>query len=133
MKLQEFKTFLNAKRRGDLKLPATNEELQPLLQESLDCVASKCDPVDLSTRDLTKETLRFITLNLQIRKPIATILNEEKIDIDEQLVYAVAYDLLSNNSNDPTNKVIYEKKRDEKIQEYVWNNYKLLKELGVIN
>lgn len=130
MTLSKFNIFLQSKKKGDIKLPDSNEKLQPSLQESLEYVAKKCKPIDLRTSDFSKETLRFISANLQIRKPIATIVNEEKIDIDEQLVYAVAYDLLANKSTELKNIARYEDKRDEEISTYEWNNYALLNELA---
>lgn len=129
MTLSQFKIFLESKKRGDIKLPGTNELYQPLIQESLEYVAKQCKPIDLRTNDFSKETLRFISANLQIRKPIATIENDEDIDIDEQLVYAVAYDFLANKSTDALQISRYETKRDEEISAYEWNNYALLNEL----
>lgn len=132
MTLSEFKAFLESKKNGDIKLPSTNEEYQPLLQESLEYVAKQCNPITLRTNDLTEETLRFLNLNLQIRKPIAAIVNEENIDIDEQLVYAVAYDLLSRKTRNKQDKFDWQKDRDKEINTYTMNNYKLLVEMEIL-
>jgi hypothetical protein len=128
--LSEFNIFLLSKRKGDIKLPKTNEELQPLLQESLEYVAKKCVPISL-VEDACISDEKFIMLNNEhyIRKPIAHTENDAKIDIDQQLVYAVAYDLLANKSNDSINMSRYESKRDDEIADYIWYSYKFLQEL----
>lgn len=130
MTLEEFKKQCKAKKKGDFRLPESNEEYQPLIQESLEYVAKKTIPTDLVTEDTTKETLRWINATQLIRMPKATIINEEKIDIDEQLAYAVIYDLLANKTADLTKASFYTSKRDEEINQYNWNNYKFLQQLG---
>ncbi len=132
MTLAEFKIFLQSKKNGDIKIPGINEELKPLLQESLEYVAKQCSPVELRTNDLSRETLRFLKASLQVRKPIATTTDDGNIDIDEQLVYAVAYDLLSRKTRNKIDKEDYKIERDDEITTFKYNNYHLLNEMGAI-
>ena len=132
MTLADFKAFCLAKKRGDIKLPDTNEAYKPLIQESLEYIAKNTTPIDLVTDDTTVETLRWLNASQLIRKPIAPSLDTDKIDIDEQLTYAVAYDLISRRSVDMVNATRFETDRDNEISSYEWNNYKFLKEIGAI-
>lgn len=132
MTLIEFKTILKLKKKGDIRIPETNEELKPLIQESLEYIAKNCIPTDLVTTDTTVDTLRWLNSAQLTRKPIATITDEEEIDIDEELTYAVIYDVLANRTADLTKASFFTSKRDEEINTYRWNNFQFLQELGLV-
>lgn len=132
MTLKDFKKQCESKKAGELKLPKTDEEYQPLIQESLEYVAKNTIPTDLISTDPTVETLRWLNSRQLIRMPKATTLPDEKIDIDEQLVFAVLYDLLANRTTDLNKAMFYTQKRDEEITQYQWNNYNLLQQLGAL-
>ena len=132
MTFLEFQEFCESNKSGDIKLPQTVDEYKPLIQESLEYIAKRpdCIPIHLVTNDLTKEDLRFINISQIMRRPIAPSTNEDKIDIDEQLVYAVAYDLLSNRTKNTQDKAVKASKRDEEISNYIWNSYKVLQDIN---
>jgi len=132
MTFLEFKNFVKDNKTGEIKLPDNNEDYKPTLQASLEYIANNIEPIDLLTDDVTKETLRWVNYNQLIRRPIATTTDEEKIDIDEQLTYSVAYHFLAMKTKDFTQKANFEAKRDEIINTYTWNNYKFLQSLGAL-
>lgn len=135
MTLLQFKNLCEAKKRGDIKLPADNDTYQVLIQESLEYVAkdTNCVPIELLGDDcLANDKFRILNEKQYIRKPIATNIDTENIDIDDQLVYAVTYDFLANRTTNPLSISFYTEKRDEEISTYTWNNYKYLCELGLL-
>lgn len=133
MTLANFKILCEAKRKGDIKLPSENEIYQVLIQESLEYVAKECIPIELLKDDcLAEDKFRLLDEKYHLRKPIATSEDAGVIDIDEQLVYAVAYDFLANRTADMTKASFYTSKRDEEISNFKWNSYRYLAELGLV-
>lgn len=133
MTFLDFKKFAIEKNIGGLSLPQDNAGYTPLIQDSLEYIAKlpNCIPIDLIESDLSKPRLRFLTVGKFIRKPIAPTNDTDTIDIDEQLVYAVAYDFLFNHTKDPINLAKFEKRRDEEVTNFNWNNFAILQDLGV--
>ena len=129
MTLSEFKTFCEIKTLGGKTLPKDNAGYKVLIQESLNFIATKIVPVDLTTQDLSQPTLRYLDLTTKIRKPIAPINDGDIIDIDEQLTYAVLYNFLIGYAESPLDFSNFTTIRDEIITTYTMNNYKLLKEI----
>jgi len=132
MTFQEFKDFLKSNKTGNINLPKIDEEYKPLLQASLEYVANNVTPIDLSTDDVTAETLRWINGTQLVKRPSATVEDISRIDIDEQLTYAVAYHFLMMKTSDATEKSIFRIDRDDIMNTYTWNNFNFLQELGAV-
>lgn len=127
MKYGEFKKLLNLKTKGDVQLPKDEDEIQLLLQESLENVSYLTIPIELVTQNTTDYfPLRFINSESFIRKSVLPQSNEISLDIDDRLHYAVLYDFLSLYLSDTTRSKRALDKRDLVIQDYVWSNKELI-------
>lgn len=131
MTFADFKALLEMKRKGDIKLPTSNEELKPLIQESLEYIANNSIPLELVTSDKTADILRPLSDTQFIKRPESPTNDTDEIKIDQQLIYAVAYELLANLTKDLTKSQFFTFKRDEIIGTYQWNNYEYLQEVGL--
>lgn len=129
MKLSEFKQLLEAKNNTKTKLPTSNKEIGILIKESIESIAMDVIPIDLVTEDLSLPTFRWLDAKKHIRQAVIPLNDNDKIDIDEELVYAVVYDFLANHLSDLTLISFYSKKKEEVINKYMWNSYVLLEGL----
>jgi len=133
MTFEEFKGLCKLKKSVDIKLPQEDKDYKPLLQESLEYVAKACTCLHLLQDDNSSlDKFRLLTNNQSLRKPIAKIGNGSLIDMDEQLCLAVVYDLLSNKTLNALEKSFYVQKRDQEINNYNWNLYGYLCEIGLV-
>ncbi len=131
MKFSDFKTLAKIRNRGGLSLPSTDSEWGIIIQDSLEAISEEVIPIDLLTQDTTQAALRFINSRDLIRKPVAPIHDNDKIDIDEGLVKAVLYHLLTMYSNDQLDLIKFTERKDDSINTYIWNNHRLLEQLGL--
>ncbi len=131
MTLQEFKKHCETKRKGDFILPTDNESYTLGIQEALEDIATipKVIALKLITSDNSNEVLKPINKDLFIRKPIAPKTDEDKIDIDEGLCFAVLYSFLSSLTKDLQKFQIFQLRKEEIINNYIWNNYIALQEI----
>jgi len=89
MTLTKLKAHTNAILTGDVKLP-DNTVYIPLLMQALEEIANRVDCLALITKSSDARVLRVIADGLYIRKPKEPRLDTDKIDIDEELMYAVS-------------------------------------------
>ena len=75
---------------GDNVLPANEEVLLGLLQYALTTTAMKADSLHLMTLSTTANVLRLAQGDYLIRTPELPVDDEDPIDIDDELVFAVA-------------------------------------------
>jgi hypothetical protein len=129
MDLLQFKTLSSLKLKGDVKEPSNDTVYDILILESIENIANYIIPLDLVTEDTTVPTLRWINGTQLVRQPLSPLNNSNKLDIDEQLHNAVLYDFLAMYSNKNENIAKYLRARDGVINNYRWNNYKLLESL----
>ena len=92
-------------------------------------MAKSITPTTLVTEDTQEDVLRQLNSTQFVRVPVAPTLDTDTIDIDSSLIYAVAYDLLSNLTSDIMKSQFFTSKRDDEIGLVQWNNYKYNQEL----
>ena len=132
MTFADFKILCITKKDGAITLPISHEEHKIVLKEALTSIATfpNLTPLKLVTNDRRHEVLRPINQTKFIRVPELPENDEDEIDIDETLTYAVLYEMLGNLTTDVSKYGFYEMKRDTFINNYNWNNYNLLQELN---
>ncbi len=75
---------------GDNKLPEDEEVMLGLVQYALTTTAMKADSLHLMTLSTTANILRLAQGDYTIRVPEVPEDDEDEIDIDEELIFAVA-------------------------------------------
>jgi hypothetical protein len=107
---------------GDKNVP-NDDNLKPIILQCLKQVAIKCEPLVLLSSNVEDDILTVVEDELVIRVPIAPSNDNDIIDIDETLVYAVSYLVASKISKNQTiTKYINE--ADMIINDYQWNRYR---------
>ena len=85
---------------GDNVLPKDEAALQGLVQYALTTVAMQADSLHLMTLSTTADVLRLAQGDYLIRMPVAPVFDEDLIDIDEELTFAIARYIASFVSRD---------------------------------
>jgi len=85
-----FKKLASGLLTGDNVLPDDPEVVQMLVQQALLAVANKADSLHLMTLSTTDNVLRLAQGDYLIRIPETPILDTDILDIDEELIPAVA-------------------------------------------
>ena len=75
---------------GDNTLPIDEEVLQGLVRYAMTTVATRADSLHLMTLSTTENILRISQGDYLIRMPIVPEFDEDILDIDEELAFAVA-------------------------------------------
>jgi len=91
---------------GDTKLPTDNLKLLPLVDYGLQKIAMKADSLRLMTKNGSASIVRVASNKQFIRKPNLPSLDDDIIDIDDELCYALANfvcGFLSKNKPDKFN------------------------------
>ncbi len=122
MKYIDFKTHLNEIMSGDKTVPA-DDKLKPIILQCLKQVAIKCEPLVLLSSNIEDDILTVVEDELFIRVPNVSQNDDDIIDMDETLVYAVSYLVASKISKNQT-ITKYTKEADEIINDYQWNRYR---------
>lgn len=90
MTYKMFKAVTSGLLTGDNTLPDNEDVLNGLVGYALTTVATKADSLHLMTLSTTANVLRLAQGDYLIRMPEAPEFDEDLMDIDEELVYAVA-------------------------------------------
>lgn len=90
-----FKSMTTGLLIGDNVLPADADVLQSLVSYALTTVATKADSLHLMTLSTTANVLRLAQGDYLIRMPELPTVDADIMDIDEELVFAVARYLAS--------------------------------------
>ena len=90
MTYKTFKSITTGLLIGDNVLPEDDEVLQGLVQYALTTVATKAESLHLMTLSTTANVLRLSQGNYLIRIPETPEWEEDLMDIDEELTFAVA-------------------------------------------
>jgi len=112
---------------GDNALPADPDVLLGLLKYALTTVATKADSLHLMTLSTTADILRLSQGDYLIRNPILPEDDIDEIDIDEELVPAVARYLASYISSEKGG--IHVKAADRIILDYNAKTYEILEQM----
>lgn len=131
MTFEEFKNICLSKKAGDFQLPEDNELILGI-QESVEEIANMPNiiPLALVSKDNSLSVLRPLSKDEFIRKPKSIEKNENILDIDESLSYAVIYSFLENLTKDDKKFQLYKYKKEQIINNYMWNNFKVIQEIG---
>jgi len=134
MKLSEFKIALNRKIQGDKKPPSTNEELNELIKEGIRYIALRTVPIDLLGSDInTQVPIRFVQGLRFIREPNDSLLDDDKIDIDEQLVDALILYVISDITGEKNYRLLKLREVQIEIDIYEHNIQTVLDDLEELN
>jgi hypothetical protein len=122
MTLDKLKNIIQYKLKSDVKAPTLNEDWNTIIHEAIYYISTRTIPVDLLGTDInTQEPIRFINGFVFIRVPNDTLNDTDKIDIDEQLVYAVIYYVVYLLTNDEKKKMESINRVDREIDIYANN------------
>ncbi len=75
---------------GDNTIPKDPEVMKGLVQYALTTVAMQADSLHLMTLSVTDNVLRLTQGDYMIRVPAVPLLDTDEVDIDDELVFAVA-------------------------------------------
>ena len=126
MTFKKFKVLLDGVNSGDNKVPE-DEKLLPLLNEAMKKIARKTKPLILRTTDKEDEMLcPMDNSKYFIRKPLIIQRDDDELDIDEALEWAVIYQTSIFYCH-KKNKQENEDERDKVINEYNWMLYYTLR------
>ena len=100
MNYSALKSLVSGLLIGDHVLPDDPVVLQGLVQYALTTVAMKAESLHLMTLNTTEEILRLAKGDYLIRMPLVPTLDTDEIDIDNELVFAVARYIASYLSRD---------------------------------
>jgi len=95
-----FKAITTGLLTGDTVLPQNPDVLKGLMQYALTTVATQADSLHLMTLSTTADILRLSSGDYLIRVPDVPLVDDDILDIDEELTFAVARYLASYISKD---------------------------------
>ena len=95
MNYATLKSLTSGLLTGDNVLPQDETVLSGLVSYALTTVATKADSLHLMTLNTTEEILRLSKGDYLIRMPVTPVLDTDEVDIDNELVFAVARYLAS--------------------------------------
>ena len=116
MTYAEFKSLTSGLLIGDNVLPQDAGVLKGLVQYALTTVATQAESLHLMTLSTTANVLRISQGDYLIRMPVAPDLDTDTMDIDEELLFAVARYVASYVSRDKGG--IHVKAADRIIKDY---------------
>ncbi|MBD3830649.1 MAG: hypothetical protein IE890_09190, partial [Arcobacter sp.] len=122
MNFQEFKKILDVLRAGNNQIPKDNEVLIFITHNALIEVAQKTEPLVLMTIDKEQKIIKVLEDGLYLKEPRKIIDDNSLIEIDEDLIRAVAHVVISNFSN--TDNLLKHKTHASKyINDYIWERF----------
>lgn len=124
-----FKSITTGLLTGDNVLPDDAAVLQGLVTYALTTVAMKADSLHLMTLSTTANVLRLAQGDYLIRMPELPTLDEDIMDIDEELTFAVARYLSSYLSRDKGG--IHVNAADRIILDYNAKTYEITEQMQV--
>ena len=127
MTYAEFKSLTSGLLIGDNVLPQDADVLKGLVQYALTTVATQAESLHLMTLSTTENVLRLSQGDYLIRMPVAPDLDTDAIDIDEELVFAVARYVASYVSREKGG--IHVKAADRIIKDYNAKTAEILEQM----
>ncbi len=124
MTFGNFKKLCSKKEREGYILP-DDESLKLLINEAIQDIAleSRIIPFTLHTNDKKYKVLRILDDEFFIRFPKEIKNDDDELDIDEPLVRAVLYEILTSNIAGDERANFYARQKEKVIQDFMWNNY----------
>ena len=90
MKYKKFKVLLRGLLHGDNIVPSDDETLLGLVEYSLNMISERAESLHLLTVNKAEIIQRMATGSYMIRKPELPEKDDDEIDIDEDLCFALA-------------------------------------------
>ena len=131
MTYARLKSLLSGLLIGDNVMPKEDDSLLGLLQYALTTVATKADSLHLMTLDVNSNVLRMAKGDYLIRYPELPEDEEDHIDIDEELVFAVARYMASYMSK--AKGGIHVQAADRIIMDYNAKTYEALDQAALLD
>lgn len=112
---------------GDNLLPEDDEVVSELISYALKTVATQADSLHLMTLSTTDNILRLAQGDYLVRVPVAPAFDEDTIDIDEELIPAVARYVASMVSREKGG--IHVNAADRLIKDYNAKTWEILEQM----
>lgn len=122
MKFQEFKKILNVLRAGDKQIPNDDEVLIFVTHNALIEVAQKTEPLVLVTLDNELKIIKVLEDGLYIKEPKEIVDDDSIIEIDDDLIKAVAHTVISSFSTND-NLLKHKTYVNKYINDYNWERF----------
>lgn len=126
MKFQEFKKLLEVLKVGG-KLPKDDDILTFVTHNALVEVAQKTEPLVLITIDKESKIIKVLEDGLYLKEPRKIIDDNSLIEIDDDLIRAVAHVVISNFS-DNENLLRHKTHVSKYINDYNWARFESFNE-----
>ena len=127
MKYKKFKVLLRGLLRGDNIVPADDETLLGLVEYSLNMISERAESLHLLTLNKAEIIQRMATGSYMIRKPELPEKDDDEIDIDEDLCFALARYTASLISKEKVQ--LHEEKAEDIIMKYNQKVYQILEKI----
>ena len=122
-----FKAITTGLLTGDIVLPQNPDVLKGLMQYALTTVATQADSLHLMTLSTAADVLRLASGDYLIRVPAVPLVDEDILDIDEELTFAVARYLASYLSKEKGD--IHVNAADRIIKDYNAKTWEILDQM----
>lgn len=124
MTFEGFKNYCEAKKSGKIILPRNDNEYKIAIHEAIIDIATTNNiiPLNLVTHDKNDEVLRPLDDEVFVRVPRVPQNQNDVIDIDFTLHFAVLYSFLEKVTVEQES-IFYRNKKDDEISKYNWNNF----------
>lgn len=125
MTYDELKTHIDTllKSRRDVKLPNSDAEIIPLVEESMLNIANRYKVLKLLTQSENFKVLRALGDGWYIKNPKTPKVGD-KLDMDSELCMAVANFTAASLSANEHNRNIWNKKARRMVKDYAFKIYK---------
>ena len=127
MKYKKFKVLIRGLLHGDNIVPADDETLLGLVEYSLNMISERAESLHLLTLNKSEIIQRMATGSYMIRKPELPEKDDDEIDIDEDLCFALARYTASLISKDKVQ--LHEEKAEDIIMKYNQKVYQILEKI----
>ena len=127
MKYKKFKVLLRGLLHGDKIVPSDDETLLGLVEYSLNMISERAESLHLLTVNKAEIIQRMATGSYMIRKPELPEKDDDEIDIDEDLCFALARYTASLISKEKVQ--LHEEKAEDIIMKYNQKVYQILEKI----
>lgn len=127
MKYKKFKVLLRGLLHGDIIVPSDDETLLGLVEYSLNMISERAESLHLLTVNKAEIIQRMATGSYMIRKPELPEKDDDEIDIDEDLCFALARYTASLISKEKVQ--LHEEKAEDIIMKYNQKVYQILEKI----
>ena len=127
MTYKKLKTLVKGLLIGDTAMPIDNDTTLALMDYSLNMISEKAESMHLLTLNKSEIIQRMATGSYMIRKPVLPEKDEDEIDIDEDLCFALARYMASLLSREKGE--VHRNYGDDVIMKYNHKVYQILEDI----